>query len=281
MDEGPETSGIRDTWEAAAPGWAKWEEAFSVGLGDATDALIEMAGVAPGMRVLDVACGAGHQTLRLAQRVGPAGRVVASDISARMLAYVRDAAAAAGLGNVETLERPADRLAEAVDAPFDAAISRLGLMLFTAPVAAVRAVRQVLRPGARFAALVFTTPAANPFYSETMAVLRRHAGSPPPPPGSPGLFALGAEGALEAALSEGGLAEVRTRIVTATLGLASAAEALAMVQEAFGAYRAVVAGLGEAERRAAWAEVGEVLAGFEADGRFEVGCELIVGSGAA
>ncbi len=45
-----------------------------------------------------------------------------------------------------------------------------------------------------------------------------------------------------------------------------------MMQEAFGAYRAVVAGLGEAERRAAWAEVGEVLAGFEADGRFEAEC---------
>ncbi len=274
-------SGPRETWEAAAPGWAKWEAVFSAGLGEATETLIDMAEVASGMRVLDVACGAGYQTLRLAERVGPAGRVVASDISPRMLAYVRQAADAAGLGNIETLERPADRLAGSVDLPFDAAISRLGLMLFPSPGDAVRAVGQVLRPGARFAALVFTTPAANPFYTDTMAVLRRHAGSPSPPPGAPGLFALGAEGALEAVLRDAGLAEVRSRTLRAPLRLESTAEALTMMQEAFGAYRAVVAGLDEARRRAAWAEVGEVLQGFEADGRFEAECELIVGSGVA
>jgi ubiquinone/menaquinone biosynthesis C-methylase UbiE len=272
-------SALRDTWEAAAPGWAKWEAAFSAGLADATETMIGMAGVEAGMRVLDVACGAGIQTLRLAERVGPAGRVVATDISPRMLEHVRRAAAAAGLGNVETLERPADEL-EAADGPFDAAISRLGLMLFPAPVEAVRAVRRVLRPGARFAALVFTTPAANPFFSQTMAVLRRHAGSPPPPAGSPGLFALGDDGALAAVLRDGGLSDVRTRTLTASLRLDSTGDALAMMQEAFGAYRAVVAGLGEAEQRAAWAEVGKVLAAFETEGRFEAAFELIVASGA-
>jgi len=48
----------------------------------ATDALIDMAGIRPGMRVLDLACGAGSQTIQVAKRVGPNGGVVASDISA-------------------------------------------------------------------------------------------------------------------------------------------------------------------------------------------------------
>jgi hypothetical protein len=114
-----------------------------------------------------------------------------------------------------------------------------------------------------------------------MAVLRRHAGSPPPAAGSPGLFALGDDGALAAVLRDGGLSDVRTRTLTASLRLDSTGDALAMMQEAFGAYRAVVAGLGEAEQQAAWAEVGKVLAAFETEGRFEAAFELIVASGAS
>ena len=56
-------SELRDNWEKAALGWAKWEREFSAGLSSATDTLIDMAGVRPGMRVLDLACGAGSQTI--------------------------------------------------------------------------------------------------------------------------------------------------------------------------------------------------------------------------
>lgn len=53
------TSDPRTTWELAAPGWAKWEHAYDAGIAAATDALLDMAGVGPAMRVLDIACGAG------------------------------------------------------------------------------------------------------------------------------------------------------------------------------------------------------------------------------
>jgi hypothetical protein len=48
-------SELRNTWEKAAPGWAKWEREFSAGLSPATDTLIDMAGIGPGMCVLDLA----------------------------------------------------------------------------------------------------------------------------------------------------------------------------------------------------------------------------------
>jgi len=82
-------SELRNTWEKAAPGWAKWEREFSAGLSPSTDTLIDMAGIRPGMRVLDLACGAGSQTIHAAKRVGPGGSVVACDISATMLDHVR------------------------------------------------------------------------------------------------------------------------------------------------------------------------------------------------
>lgn len=272
-------SELRDTWEAAAPGWAKWEKVFSAGLADATDALLEMAAVAPGMRVLDVACGAGDQTIRAAKHVGPTGKVVASDISVTMLHHVAQSAAKAGVYNVETLACAADELDGRL-APFDAAISRLGFMLFPSPSAALKAVQRVLRPGARFAALVFTTPANSPFFAQSMAILLRHAGKPPPPPGSPGLFALGADGALEALMAGGGLSDVKTRTLRVPLRVPNTTDTLEMMQQAFGAYRAVVAGLDEAQRHAAWAEVAEFLERFEVGGRFETEFEVVIGSGA-
>jgi ubiquinone/menaquinone biosynthesis C-methylase UbiE len=272
-------SELRSTWESAAPGWAKWEHVFTESLSGATDALIDMAGIRPGMRILDVACGAGSQSIRAAERVGPNGRVVASDISGTMLEHVRRNAAREGLQNIETLECAADEL-DGTQAPFDASMCRLGLMLFPSPPKALEAVRRVLKPGARFAALVFTTPANNPFMAQPMAVLLRHAGRSPPAPGQPGIFALGASGALENLMEGNGFADVETKTVRARLALPSASDALRLLQEAAGAYRAVVAGLGDEAKSRAWAEVHECLTSFEADGRFEAELELIIGSGA-
>jgi ubiquinone/menaquinone biosynthesis C-methylase UbiE len=272
-------SELRDTWETAAPGWARWEQAFSVGLSGATDTLIDMADIRPGMRVLDLACGAGSQTIHAAIRVGPDGMVVASDISATMLENVRRNAAQAGLQNIKTLECAADELDE-TQLPFDAAISRLGLMLFPSPRTALEAVHRVLKPGARFAALVFTTPAHNPFMAQPMAILLRHAGKSPPGPGEPGPFGLGDGGTLENLTKDCGLVDVKTTIVRAPLSLSSASDALAMMQEAFGGYRAVVANLSDAEKSRAWADVFECLKQFETDRGFNTEFEFVIGSGA-
>jgi ubiquinone/menaquinone biosynthesis C-methylase UbiE len=272
-------SELRNTWEKAAPGWAKWEREFSAGLSSATDTLIDMAGIRPGMRVLDLACGAGSQTIHAAKRVGPGGSVVACDISATMLDHVRQNATAAGLQNVETLECAAEELDKTLP-PFDAAISRLGLMLFPSPSSALKATQRVLKPGARFAALVFTTPDRNPFMAQTMAILLRCAGKSPPKPGQPGIFALGGNGILERLMRDSGLAHVQTKHVTALLNLPNASHALEMMQEAFGAYRAVVADLSAAEKSKAWNEVYACLKQFEGVGGFAAQFEFVIGVGA-
>jgi len=279
MTDSTSTSVLRDTWESAAPGWAKWEHVFATGLSGATDALMDMAGLQPGMQVLDLACGAGSQSIEAAKRVGPNGGVVASDISATMLEHVRSNAAHAGLQNIETLECAAEDLEQA-EARFDASICRLGLMLFPSPRKAVAAVRRALKPGARFAALVFTTPANNPFMAQPMAILLRHARKSPPAPGQPGIFALGGAGVLERLMQDGGLGDVKTKIVRASLALPSASDALQLMQQAAGAYRAVVADLDDAAKSNAWSEVYERLKQFEAGGGFTTELELLIGSGA-
>ncbi len=275
------TTDLRRTWEAAAPGWARWEPAYTEGFRAATEAMLDMAGVSPGMRVLDVACGAGSQTLLAAARVGPAGRVVATDIAASMLEHVQRNAAAAGLGNIAVRVAAADEVDTALpgDGPFDAAICRMALMHFPAPGQALQAICRTLRPGARFAALVFSTPAGNPMMAEPMAILRRHAGKAPPPPGTPGIFALGGDGVLEGLLRQEGFGAVEVRRLPAGLSFASAAEALAMLREAAGAYRAVAAELDETTRDRAWQEVEEALSRHVTPRGFEARLEVIVGAG--
>jgi len=270
---------LRRTWEAAAPGWAKWEQAIATALSGATDTLLDMAAISPGMRVLDLACGAGSQTIQAAKRVGANGTVVATDISATMLEHTRQNASRAGVQNIETLECAADDLDER-QLPFDAAFSRLGLMLFPSPGSALRAVRRVLKSGARCAALVFTTPANNPFMAKPMTILLQHARKSPPLPGQPGIFALGGDGVLQNLMEENDLTDVETKTLRATLALPTAADALQMMQQAFGAYRAVLIDLDEAERSKAWAEVHECLTQFEDGGGFKTELEFIIGSAA-
>jgi ubiquinone/menaquinone biosynthesis C-methylase UbiE len=126
------TTEARETWESAAPGWARWEYMLASGFRDGTDTMLDMADVRPGMTVIDIACGAGSQSFQAAERVGSNGRVAASDISATMLSHVGEEAARLRVQNIETLECAAEDLAAASDA-LDAAICRLGLMLFPDP----------------------------------------------------------------------------------------------------------------------------------------------------
>jgi hypothetical protein len=85
MADGASTSDARRTWDMAAPGWAKWEQAFCAGLRDPTETLLDMAGIGPGMRILDLASGPEARTIQVARRVGPEGAsaLSAAGLSAR------------------------------------------------------------------------------------------------------------------------------------------------------------------------------------------------------
>ncbi len=273
-----QTADIRTQWEGAAPGWARWEATIATWMEPATEAMLTMARVDAGARVLDLASGAGSQAVRAAQRVGAQGHVVASGIAATMLHHVQENARAAGLTNVTTLAGAAEDLDVAAES-FDAVICRLGLMLFSDPSKALRAVRRALRPRGKVAVVVFTTPAANPLMAKPMQILLRHAGKTPPALRQPGIFALGAPGMLERLFVDSGFVGVEQRTVALALRMPSAAQALAMMQEAFGAYRAVLSDRPEAVRVAAWAEVAETFRTFETATGFIAPAEVLVAAG--
>ena len=268
----------REQWQGAAEAWHRWGPTIEQWLGPATEIMLDMAGMRTGSRVLDVAAGAGGQTLVAARRVGPSGFVRATDIASNLLVFAAEAARQAGLTNVETRVMDGENLELEAEA-FDAVISRVGLIYFPDQQRALTGMRHILKPGGKIAAIVYSTAENNKFFSLPVAIIRRRAQLPRPLPGQPGPFSLGNPGALEEAFTRAGLREVQTRVVAAALRLPSTAEYLRFAQESWGALHQMLAGLIEAERQAAWEEIGQALGRFEGPHGFEGPCELIIGVG--
>jgi SAM-dependent methyltransferase len=136
--------------------------------------LIELAGLQPGQRVLDVACGTGAVTRLAAPRVGGSGRVVGLDVNAAMLAVAGSLPAAEG-APIEWLQ--ASALAMPLPrAAFDAVLCQQGLQQFPDRPAALREMRRVLRPGGRLAASVWSAIEASPGMAALVSALEQHVG---------------------------------------------------------------------------------------------------------
>jgi SAM-dependent methyltransferase len=270
----------REQWEDAAEAWHRWGPALEAWLGSATELMLDLAGVEEGDRVLDVAAGAGGQTLAAARRVGPAGAVLATDISPRILEFAAGEARRAGLANVGTHTVDGEEL-DVAPGSFDAAISRVGLIYFPDRQGALARIRAALRPGGRFATITYSTPERNGFFSVPVGIIRGRAELPPPAPGQPGPFSLGGDGVLQAELEEAGFTDVAVRAVDAPVLMASSAECARFERESFGALHQMLSGLAEAERDAAWAEVEEALGQFDGPDGFAGPCELLVAAGTA
>jgi SAM-dependent methyltransferase len=132
--------------------------------------VLDAAGVKPGQRVLDVACGTGVLAREAAARVGPAGRVAGVDPGRGMLAVARELAP-----NVEWREGAAEALPYP-DQSFDAVVSQFGLMFFSDRSQGLREMIRVLEPGGRLAVAVWDSLENSDAYPIEVEVLERLAG---------------------------------------------------------------------------------------------------------
>ena len=266
---------MRTHWDAAARGWDAHSPDIRAWLRTSTDAMIAMAGVARGSRVLDVAAGAGDQTLDLAERVGPSGAVLATDLSPAIVALAQARAQRAGFDHVQC------RVADGEDlrveaASFDAAVCRLGLMFFPDPLQGLREMHRVLRPGGGVCTVVFSGPHRNPCLTILMATALRHAGLPARDPGAPGSpLSLGRPGRIDALFHEAGFRDVATTAVDAVFRMPSVDDYLAFVRSSASPILQILAGLGEAAA-AAWNDIREQLHAFDTPTGWEGPNELLI-----
>jgi SAM-dependent methyltransferase len=262
----------RVQWQDAAEAWHRWDPVFDRWLGPATELMLDLAGVQEGTRVIDIAAGSGGQSITAARR---GATVLATDISSNILDEASAAARAAGVAHFATRVMDGESL-DVEPGSFDAAISRLGLMYLPDKQAGLAQVARALRPGGRYAALVFAEPNRNRFFSVPISIIRTNAELPPPAPGLPGPFSAVGLGEL---LETAGFRDVEVHRVEAPLELTDAAECTRLERESFGALHQMLAGLTEAQREATWAEIEVALREFEGPAGFAGPCELLVGAG--
>jgi SAM-dependent methyltransferase len=263
-------------WDKAAAGWNSHAAVIHAWLADATAALLAAAHIGPGARVLDIAAGAGDQTLDIARCVGAHGHVLATDVSAAILALARDNARAADFNNIDT--RVADAQALGLEgAAFDAAVSRLGLMFCEAPLQALREARAALKPGGRFSALVFSQPQHNPCLGVLMSTALRHAGLPPRSPYAPGtLMSLGEPGLLARLLHTAGFTGIEMRTIDAPFHWPTSRDYVDFVRTSGTPIMEILAPLPLGVQRAAWDDMAAQLHVFDTPGGWVGPNELLL-----
>ena len=257
----------QELWDKHAEGWDAHTAQIRGWLRESTDAMLAMAEVGPGARVLDVAAGAGDQTLDVAQRVGADGAVLATDLSPAILEFAKDRARHAGYGNVETAVADGENL-NVGDGGFDAAVCRLGLMFFPDPGKGLREMYRALKPGGRACTIVFSAPDKNPCVSILVSTAFKHAGMTPRDPYQPGgLLSLGKPGLVDELFQQAGFSRVATTKLAAPFRLPSVKDYLDFIRNSASPILQILGRLDSTAQEAAWAEIESKLSAFNtADG---------------
>ena len=194
-------------WNDVAGGWAARADWTDRNFAPLTRLLQSTGCWRPGSRVLDIACGSGYPALAAAQAVGPAGHVVATDISHDMIAAAASRARAMGLANVEFMDRDAEALGFHAES-FDAVTHTYGLMFCHDLDRALGEMRRVLRPGGRAAVVVWDALQRNPYFDLMFAAAAPLLGLAPPAPGAPGPFRLASPEVMTTLMQAAGFSEV-------------------------------------------------------------------------
>jgi len=184
--------------------WKKNRGVFVGALEGITEELLELFPPPKGGRCIDIGCGFGETTQRLAQLVGPKGFVLGTDSSPRFVQDARSEAAEAGIENVEF--ETSDAQTAEWDQIYDYAFSRMGTQFFAMPVQAMRAIRRALVPGGTLRKICWRRKEESAMWAETEQVVQRFLSRPEEYDADtcgPGPFSLGnpetTRGILEAA----------------------------------------------------------------------------------
>jgi SAM-dependent methyltransferase len=256
---------VRAQWDRSATGWNEHTAAIRTWLRQPTDAMLDMARIGPGAAVLDVAAGAGDQTLDIARRVGPAGRVLATDLSPTILTLALKNAQQAGMNNVQTQVADGEELA-LEPASFDAVVCRLGLMFFPDPRQGLRGMLRALRAGGGICTMVFSRPERNPCIGILMSTALKHAGLSARDPFTPGgLLSLGKPGLADALFRAAGFRDVATTAIDAPFHLPTAHHYLDFVRASASPIQYMLGQLAPTAADAAWADMEERLGVFTTD----------------
>jgi ubiquinone/menaquinone biosynthesis C-methylase UbiE len=210
-----DTAFVRFWNDVLAPKFIRFKHILVDGLSQHSEAIFPSLPVRKGDRVLDVGCGFGDTTIKLAGLVGPEGEVVGIDCCDAFLDYARKDASGRGLGNVSFIRGDAEIALPTNQ--YDFVFARFGTMFFANPVAGLRNMRKALRPGGRMVHIVWRARADNPWLSMAKEVVLRFL----PEPGAdaqtcgPGPFSMSDEATVRQMMTIAGYQQIEFRRVDA------------------------------------------------------------------
>jgi ubiquinone/menaquinone biosynthesis C-methylase UbiE len=168
--------------------WRKYDSMESRLTAPVSERMLDLAGIGPGMRVLDLATGRGEPALRAAQRVGPEGLVMGIELADELLQIAKEKARRSGLANLDLRAANAESVHDIPTGHFHAATVRWGLMYMAAPIAALVNARRALSPTGVLVAALWAEAERVPYYTLPRRLLERYRTLPRIDPEAPGTF---------------------------------------------------------------------------------------------
>jgi SAM-dependent methyltransferase len=240
---------IHQLWASVAPRWAAYADEVDARAAQLTERLLAAAALRPGDRVLELACGPGGAGMAAAERVGPDGSVVLSDVVEEMVRSADARRRERKLGNVDTAVLDIEDI-DQPDASFDVVLCREGLMFAVEPEVAMGEVYRVLTSSGRAAVSVWGSRVDNPWLGLVMEGVGDIVGTPVPPAGMPGPFALGDDARVRRLLEHAGFCDVGVTLVDVPLRVPSFEAWWIRTTEIAGPAAGIIARLNEADRLA-------------------------------
>jgi ubiquinone/menaquinone biosynthesis C-methylase UbiE len=199
-----------DAWDGPLyERFARFRPIVTTGLGAHGEAALRLVPPQTGQRVLDIGCGFGDTTQRIAGMVGPDGEVVGVDVAPRFIETARREAAETAAGNVRFAV--ADVQSDELGGPYDLAFSRFGTMFFASPVAALRNVASALAPGGRLVMVVWRQRIDNDWLYRAQTIVERIVSRPEEyeePTCGPGPFSMADADAASEILLHAGYSDI-------------------------------------------------------------------------
>jgi SAM-dependent methyltransferase len=192
--------------------FVRFRHLLTTGLGAHGDEGLRLLQPRAGERALDVGCGFGDTTQRLAELVGPSGEALGVDAAPRFIEAASEEAQKSGIANVRFAV--ADVETTTLGENFDLAFSRMGTMFFANPVAALRNVRNALAPGGRLVMVVWRSKVENDWVYRAQTITERFVTKPEDydePTCGPGPFSMGNADTTSGILLSAGFQEVSLR----------------------------------------------------------------------
>ena len=246
-----------------------------------TERMLDLAGVGPGMRILDLATGRGEPAIPAAHRVGPSGSVLGIDVSASMLAMAKQRADHEGLANLDLRAMDAASLGDLPTGHFHATRVRWGFMYMDSAVVTMAGARRAMVPGGLLVAAVLAEPERCSYFSLPRRVLEKYRSLPAVDPASPGPFRYADVERLRQDMEQSGLKiEHVEDLVLPVMEVETTAEAIAWVR-AFG-LPALLNDLPALAQHSREDEFGRRAEALRQDGYIRLGCatHIVVASSA-